>query len=65
MLMSVYTQYTVLMVGFNQNSYSFDEDQATGKQACIVIEVGSIEGNLPLTFTVSFSDGTALGKQNT
>lgn len=50
-----------LRIGFDQVSYSFDEDQAS-KQACIIIEEGSIEGNLQITLTVQFSDGTATGK---
>ena len=51
--------HAAFTLGFNQTSYSFDEDQSG--PVCVVIEQGGIERTQGVDFSITFADGTATG----
>lgn len=59
MLMHAHTTIIAVTVGFEEASYTFNEDE--GGMVCVVLEEGSIESSSPITLTLNVTDGSATG----
>ena len=60
----VYITFWIVQIGFEDTAYSVSEEDGTVELAVRVLS-GDIGANRDITVTLSTTDGTAVGKQNT